>query len=151
MDIGLALKSFRYDNEECWFEIVVKATEFPSVNNLYGINSRSKNIYVLPHVVKFKGELKDQIILTDPKSYCPWLVNSGVYFFHSTFVLNHKFWGRDLDNLLKIPIDVVFQCLRINDVRIIEHHSFKNFKAGDYEFLILKVGISSYPYNQFNN
>jgi Holliday junction resolvase RusA-like endonuclease len=151
MEIGLALDSFRYDNEVCWFEIVVKTTEFPSVNSLYGINRRSKIIYTLPHVVKFQGELKDQIILTDPKLHCPWVADSQVYFFHSTFILNHKFWGRDLDNLLKSPIDVIFQCIGVNDARIVEHHSFKNFKPGDYEYLILKVGLSQYPYNQFNN
>lgn len=150
MDVELAINSFRYDNIEGWFEMIVKASEFPSVNNMYGINRKTKAIYTLPHVEKFQGELKDQIIFTDPKKYCPWISEYNVYYIHFTFILNHGFWKRDLDNLLKSPIDVVFQGLGINDARIIEHHNFKTYRPGETEALILRVGLSNYKYNQFN-
>jgi Holliday junction resolvase RusA-like endonuclease len=151
MDTELAFDSFRYDNDEHWFELIVKATAFPSVNQLYGINTRSKTVYLLSHVVKFQGEIKDQIILTDPKSHCPWINNNNVYYINFTFILNHSFWSRDLDNMLKTVQDCVFNSLNVNDSRVIEHHNYKNFKPGDYEYLIMKVGLSNYPYNQFNN
>ena len=151
METGLAFDSFRYDNEEGWFEIVVKATEFPSVNNTYGINTKTKSIYTLPHVVKFQNEIKDQLILTDPKSRCPWIKGSTSYYVQFTFILNHHFWSRDLDNMIKCTQDCVFSSLNVNDARIVEHHNYKNFKEGDYEYLILRVGVSDYDYNQFNN
>ena len=150
MDTGLAFDSFQYNNDECWFELIVKATEFPSVNSLYGINTKNRTIYNLPHVIKFQGEIKDQIALTDPKFHCPWITNSAVYYIHFTFILKHYFWSRDLDNMLKSIQDCIFSSLNVNDARIIEHHNFKNFKPGDYEYLIMKVGLSNYPYNQFN-
>lgn len=151
MDTELAFDSFRYNNSETWFELILKATAFPSVNQSYGINTRNKTIYTLPHVIQFQNEIKEQVILIDPKSQCPWITESQVYYIHFTFILNHSFWSRDLDNMLKAAQDCIFSCLSVNDARVIEHHNYKNFRAGDYEYLIVKIGLSLYPYDQFNN
>lgn len=150
MDVGLALESFRYDNDEGWFEMMVKCTEFVSVNSMYGINSARKVIFASEGLTRLQNELKDQIVLADPKKHCPWISTQQVYYIHFNYILNHGFWTRDLDNMLKAVQDIIFECLGVNDSRVIEHHNYKNFRAADYEYLIFRVGISLHPYNQFN-
>lgn len=151
MSLDLAVESFKYDNDECWFEMMVKCKEFPSVNNMYGINTRSKVVYTLDHVHYFKMQLKDQIVFTDPKDHCPWIATNQVYYLALIFMLKHGFWRRDLDNMIKSTQDAIFQCLGINDARIIELHNYKNELSSDSpsEYLIIKVGLSNYQYNKF--
>lgn len=150
MDTSLATESFIHNDEEMWFEMVMKCTKFPSVNSLYGINTTNKVVYTLPNVVNFLNELKDQIILTDPRSECKWLTNDKTYYTKFVFILKDNFWIRDVDNMVKEPQDAIFSSLKINDAKIIENHNFKCYKPSMYEYLIIRVGVSKFDYNQFN-
>lgn len=152
MDTKLALESFTYDNDKMMFEMMMKCVEFPSTNRLYGINSRTKVVYTLPEVARFKCDIKDQIIIADPKKYCDWIVPNANYRIDFSFILKKNFWIRDIDNMIKVVQDAIFECLDVNDSRIIEHHNYKNIRDNsEYEYLIVRLSISDYDYTQFNN
>lgn len=150
MNSKLAIDSFHFDNDKLFFEIMVKCTEFPSTNRLYGINSKTKVVYTLPHVAQFKSDIRDQIILSDPKKHCWWITNTTTYRVDFSFILKHHFWSRDIDNLVKVTQDAIFECLDVNDSRIVEHHNYKNLRENsEFEYLIARISISGYDFNQF--
>lgn len=149
MDTTLACESFRYNNEEQWFELILKCTEFPSVNSAHGINTKTNVVYDQPWLVRFKNEIKDQLTIADPRKYCPWITDSSVYYIATKFILNTYFNSRDLDNLQKYMQDRIAEAVFINDARIIEVHQYKAFRPGDYEYGIVRFGISNYDYNEF--
>ena len=68
MDDKLAIESFRYSNEGTnpYFEMIVKCHRIPSVNSQYG-HGRNGQIYRSPELIKFEQELKDQIVIVDPR------------------------------------------------------------------------------------
>lgn len=148
MDTSLACNSFRYDNTECWFEIVLKCTELVSVNSATQMNFNQKRVFDAPWTQRFKSELRDQLIFADPKKHCPWITDSAYYYIAVKYVLKQYFWNRDLDNLHKYTQDMIADSCRINDSHILECHMWKNFKPSDYEYMIIKFGISTYDYNQ---
>lgn len=148
MNTDLAVKSFTYDNLERWFEIVMKCTEFVSVNSSLGINNRTKTVFEQPWLTRFKSELSDQLILADPVSKCPWITESQVYFLAVKMIFKKYFWARDLDNTIKYTQDRIAEACHINDSHIIELHAWKNFRPGDYEYMIIRFGVSNYDYNQ---
>lgn len=150
MNSKIAMESFRFNNDEQWFEMMVKASEFISVNSMYGINKTGQVVFASEGLTKLQNELKDQIALVDPKSKCPWIVSTQVYYIRFNYILSHGFWKRDLDNMLKAVQDIIFTSLGVNDSHVIEHHNFKNYHKGDNEYLIFRIGISSHKYNQFN-
>lgn len=149
MNHDLASESLKYNNDEKWFELLMRCTEFPSVNNQYGINTHSKSVFLLPHVRKFINELTDQLVISDPKSLCPWILPSGVYFLRIYFIIKREFWSRDVDNMVKVTQDTIFRNLNLNDSHIVESHHYKCFNPGDYEYLIVKVGLTDFNYQQF--
>lgn len=152
MDTKLALESFTYDNDKMMFEMMMKCVEFPSTNRLYGINSKTKVIYTLPEVARFKSDIKDQIILTDPKRHCWWITPNANYCVEFSFIIKKNFWTRDIDNMIKVVQDAIFECLDVNDSRIIEHHNYKNIRNNsEFEYLIVRLSISNYDYTQFND
>lgn len=150
MNNDLACESFKYDNTECWFEIVMKCTEFVSVNSATQINTHTKVVYDAPWTTRFKSELKDQLIFADPVRYCPWITNSNLYYLAIKYIYKQYFWSRDLDNVHKYTQDMIADACHINDSHIIEIHMWKNFLPGDFEYMIIKFGTSNYDYNQFN-
>lgn len=151
MDTILAEASFRCDNDvDFYFEMIFKVKEFTSVNNLHGINTVTKVVYDLPHVTKFKQEMADQIVAADPRGKCPWITSGQVYYLANTFIINHHFFMRDLDNMQKITQDCIADAININDSHIIENHNYKAYKPdSDVEYLITRFGISTYNYKQF--
>ena len=70
MDAVLSNASFKYDNLKCYFEMMFKVTEFVSVNSAHGINVHNKVVFDQPWLTRFKSEMADQLIITDPKRYC---------------------------------------------------------------------------------
>lgn len=150
MNTELACKSFRYDNIEGWFEMMIKCTEFPSVNSAHGINTRTKVVFDQPWVIQFRSEIRDQMIFADPRKHCPWITDTQVYYLYIKYIIKQYFWSRDLDNMVKIFQDEIAGAMHINDSHIIEGHQYKCFMPGDYEYAIIRVGISKHNYNEFN-
>lgn len=148
MSSSLAINSFRFDNEQHWFEMMLAADQFTSVNSLYGINRRTGAIYMLAAPRHMKETLQDQLTVLDPVSQCPWISPDMVYSVEYNFVLKSEFWKRDIDNMIKVVQDAVFECLHVNDSHIIEVRSRKMLRAGDNEYLILRVGESNFDYMQ---
>lgn len=145
MDTGLAITSFKYDNEEMWFEFVLKCTQLVSVNSMYSPGRHG--MFKTPQTVRFENELKDQIILCDPVRHCPWIIPGMMFKVHFNFILKNNFWKRDTSNMVKSPEDVIFRALGINDSRVIEHHDTKSYLPGDYEYLIARISKSNFnPY-----
>jgi len=143
--------SFNYNNQEKSFELILRCEQqIPSVNRIYGIK-RNGSFYLLPEVADFMNFIKDQIVLVDPVSHCPWINTLNVYSLTFNFVLNNCFWKRDLDNLIKKAQDVVFECLSVNDRSVIELHSYKSFyEHSEYEYIIIKLAVSNFNWNYFN-
>lgn len=150
MDSNLATQSFEFDNEEKSFTIVLKCTELVSVNTAHGINTKTRVIFDNPWLTKFKTEMRNQLIRTDPVKHCPWIKNNQFYYLAVKYVMKHHFHSRDLDNVHKYTQDMIAEACHINDARIIEVHSWKNFRPGENEYIIIKFGVSNYDYNQFN-
>lgn len=146
----IALSSFRYDNEAKWFEVVLKVDYFTSINSAYCINKRTGAIYLSPDMYRMICEVKDQIVITDPVTQCPWVTPDNLYRVTYNFILKSNFFKRDADNCIKKIQDAVFECLHVNDSRIVELHGYKSFKPGDSEYLILRVSESDYDYMQFS-
>lgn len=149
MNVDLACKSFEYDNNEGWFQIMLKCTELVSVNSATQMNTKEKRVFDAPWTVRFKSELRDQLIFADPRGNCPWITNSQFYYIAVKYVLKQYFHSRDLDNLHKYTQDMIADACGINDSHILEVHMWKNFNPGDFEYMIIKFGISTYDYNQF--
>jgi Holliday junction resolvase RusA-like endonuclease len=149
MNIDLAENSFEYNNEEKWFRLILKCTEIPSVNSAHGINTKTKVVYDMPWLTKFKQELSDQLIISDPRKHCPWIKDTPTFYLAMKFIIKHSMWSRDLDNMVKFTQDRIAEAIWINDSHIIENHVWKNFKEGDYEYVIAQLGASTYNYNQF--
>lgn len=149
MDKELACKSFTYDNDERWFEMVMKCTELPSVNSAHGINTKTNVVYDQPWLVKFKQELADQLTFADPRGHCPWIKSTITFGLSIKYILKQYMWSRDLDNLHKYTQDRIAEACYINDSHIIEIHMWKNFRPGDFEYMIIHFGASDYDYNQF--
>lgn len=149
MDTGLACESFRYDNDERWFEMMLKCTELVSVNSAHQMNLKQGRVFDAPWTTRFKNELKDQLTLADPRKYCKWLDNGNIFFLAVKYVLKQYYWSRDLDNLHKYTQDCIADACYLNDSRIVEVHIWKDFRPGDYEYMIVKLGVSSYNYNEF--
>lgn len=149
MNTSLAQNSFRYDNKNRWFELVMKVASFPSVNSLYDTNKWGAK-FMRPEVSNMKWMIKEQVMKSDPVKYCPWIREDIAFVITYNFILNHSFWKRDTDNMIKVMQDGIFECLNVNDSRIIELHGYKSFRHSDYEYLIIRVGQSTYDYSQFN-
>lgn len=113
MDTRLALESFEYDNKKGSFMLILKCMSIPSINKAYGQRGKGGGLYLLPEVVDFINQLKDQMILTDPVKKCPWLNKKNIFSLSINFVLNHSFWSRDTDNLGKKTQDAIFDCLGV--------------------------------------
>lgn len=153
MDSDLAFKSFENNEDEQWFQVMLKCSEFPSINSAHGYRLRGETdarIFDQPWVVKFRGEIRDQLILLDPKKKCKWLNPNDIYYLYIKFILKSYFWNRDYDNCIKIFQDEIFNALHINDSHIVEGHQYKSFRPGDYEYAIIRVGISNYNYKEFS-
>lgn len=149
MNVDLACNSFEYNNEQHWFQMMVKCTEFPSVNSAHGINTKTKVVYDQPWVTQFRNEVRDQFIFADPVKYCPWITNSQIYYLIIKFIIKQYYWSRDYDNMVKIFQDEIASAVHINDSHIVEGHQYKAFKPGDYEYAIIRFGVSTYDYNEF--
>lgn len=150
MDTKLAENSFRFSNEEKWFEIVMKVDKFPSVNNLYETNRYGAR-FMRPEVSHMKWMIKEQIIKSDPKKYCDWISPDIPYKVTYNFILKSSLWKRDTDNMIKVMQDGIFESLNVNDARIVEIHGYKSYRNSDHEYLIIRLGRSSYNVFQFNN
>lgn len=151
MNSQLAINSFQSNDQERYFELVLKCTEFTSVNSLHGINTHTKVVFDLPHVTRFRNEFKEQLILADPRKKCKWFDPRLNFFFAAKFILNHGYFHRDLDNCVKVTQDEIARAIGINDSHIIETHFYKALREGPWEYLILKFGVSNYNYQEFNN
>jgi len=151
MDTSLALSSFNPHNVECYFDLVLKCTELVSVNTATQINTYNKVVFDAPWTVQFKQEMRDQIIFADPVRNCPWITPTSYYFLAVKYVMKHHFWSRDLDNVHKYTQDMIADACHINDSHILEVHIWKDFKPGDYEYMIIKFGISNHNYNEMRN
>jgi len=149
MDSILSDASFQCNNIECWFEMMFKVTEFVSVNNAHGINVNTKVVFDQPWLTRFKREMADQFTLADPKKQCPWITSGQTYCLACTYIFKHHFFSRDLDNVHKYTQDALASSININDSHIVELHTYKGFRPGDFEYLILRFGVSEYNYNQF--
>jgi len=143
--------SFEYNNMDQYFELILRCEKpIPSTNKLYGVKTSSE-FYLLPEVTEFLNLLKDQLVLTDPVSHCPWINTLNSYSLTFNFILNHSFWKRDLDNLIKKTQDVLFECISVNDRSVIELHTFKSYyEKSEYEYIILRLGVSHFNWNYFN-
>lgn len=150
MDIGLALDSFEFNNDECWFQMILKCTKLPSVNSMYGINTGTGAVYKDESTYRFEKELKEQIAYCDPKSKCPWIEPYIPYGWVLNFVFGNGFWSRDASNMVKSPEDVIFRSLGLNDARVVEGHIYKSYFYGKYERIIIKVFKSNFDYNYFS-
>lgn len=148
---GVAAKSFEFDNEARWFQILLKCTEFPSVNSCHGINTKTRVVFDQPWVVEFRGEIKDQLIFIDPRKNCPWIDNRSIYYLYIKFIMKDKFWSRDYDNMIKIFQDEITRAININDARIVEGRQFKAYRPGDSEYALVRFGVSDYNYNEFSD
>ena len=151
MDVGLAIDSFKYSNEEKWFEVLLKCTKFPSVNSMYGINTGTGAVYKDENTYRFEGELKEQLAYCDPLKYCDWIDSSTSFGWKMNFILKQSFWSRDVSNMVKSPEDVLFRSMGINDARVVEGHMFKSYKPGRWERLIVRIYQSSFKYDFFLN
>lgn len=151
MDVGLALESFKYDNEKCWFEVMLKCTQFPSVNSMYGINTGTGAVYKDERTILFERELKEQLVYCDPVRYCTWIDPYIAYGWKMNFIIKHSLWNRDVSNMVKSPEDVIFRSIGVNDARVVEGHTYKSYKPGNYERLIVRVYSSDFQYDFFCN
>lgn len=149
MDIGLALETFKFDNEKCWFEMCLKCTQFPSVNSMYGINVGTGAVYKDERTILFENELKEQISYCDPLKHCTWIDSFIAYGWTMNFILKQSFWSRDVSNMVKSPEDVIFRSIGINDARVVEGKMYKSYKPGRYERLIVRVFSSDFQYDFF--
>lgn len=150
MDVNLALDSFRYDNDEHWFQLILKCTKLPSVNSMYGINTGTGAVYKDAHTYQFETELKQQLAYCDPLSHCDWIEPSIPYGWHMNFLFGQSFWSRDASNMVKSPEDVIFRALGLNDARVVEGHIFKSYYYGKCERLIVKVFESKFDFSYFS-
>lgn len=150
MDASLAVHSFRSYNDDKSFEMIIKCTKFPSVNSLHGINTHTRVVFDLPHVTQFRNEFRDQLIFADPRKNCPWLSPSDIFFFAAKFILKENYFSRDLDNCVKVTQDEIARAIGINDSHIIETHFYKCFRESEWEYLILRFGVSNFNYREFD-
>lgn len=149
MDTELSTSSFRYDNDDRWFEMIVECSHIPSVNNQYMFNKG--RVFKAPVLVKFGEELAVQIKRCNPRSVCPWLIPDGVYDLHLNFLMNGNFWKRDTSNCIKSTEDVLFESLGINDNRVLRHFDTKSsIKKSKMEKIIMRVAYSDFDYDYFN-
>lgn len=151
MDDKLAIESFRFENEgeTPYFEMIVKCHKIPSVNSQYGIG-RHGQVYRSPELVKFEQELKDQIVIVDPKKNCPWIQPMEIYDVHFVFIMNKSFWKRDVSNCVKSTEDIIFRCLGVDDSRVLTHDDRKQFMKGDLEKIIFRINRSHFEWDYFN-
>jgi len=148
METSLALETFRYNNEEKWFEIVVKCTHIPSVNSQY--QHYGSMTWKADSLVQFENELQDQLVLADPKKHCPWITRDEVYDVHFNFLMNRNFWKRDVSNCVKSTEDILFRSLNVDDSRVLRHFDAKSFFYSDFERVLIRVCKSNFNYNYFN-
>lgn len=152
MDTGLACKSFQYNNDEESFRLILKCTELVSVNSAHGYKLRgesSARVFDAPNTIRFKSEIRDQLTLADPRKYCKWITPEKFYYIAVKYLFNHNFLARDVDNVHKYTQDMLAESCYINDSHILEVHIWKNFKPGDFEYIIIDFGVTKYDYNQF--
>lgn len=148
---NLSLQSFKYDNDEKWFEIGLKCTCIPSVNSQYGINTYSGSVYKAEYVIKFENEMKDQLAYANPKKYCPWITPQETYGTKWNFIMCYSFWKRDVTNCIKSPEDTLFRSLGVDDSHVLESYQCKSFiKGSDWEYIFIRVWVSRFNWNYFN-
>lgn len=145
----ISTNSFNYNNDERWFEIMIKCDELVSINTAHGMNTRTKVVYDNPWTVRFKNQLKQQLIMSDPVKNCPWITYGEIYYLTIYYLFKSGFWSRDLDNVHKITQDIISDACKINDSHILEINLKKFYKPGDYDYAIIKFGTSSLDYNRF--
>jgi Holliday junction resolvase RusA-like endonuclease len=149
METELACKSFENNDKEKWFQMVLKCTEFPSVNSAHGFNIKKNLIFDQPWVTQFRSEIRDQLIISDPVKQCTWLNPNDIFYLCIKFIIKRCFYSRDYDNMIKIFQDEIAAAVHINDSHIVEGHQYKDFKPGDYEYAIIRFGISEHNYMEF--
>lgn len=146
MNDSIAQNSFKFDNELRKFEVVLKVDYFASVNSMYGINRRTGAVYLQPEAAHTKNQIKDQLTWIDPVKQCPWITPDATYSIEYNFVIKSEFWKRDLDNMIKLSQDAVFECLRVNDSHVLDIKGSKSLRSGEFEYLILKIRHSEHDY-----
>lgn len=151
MDDKLAIESFRYENsgDNPYFEMIVKCHKIPSVNSQYGIGKHGQ-VFRSPELIKFEQELKDQIVIVDPRKNCPWIHKDGTYDVHFGFIMNRSFWRRDVSNCVKGTEDIIFRCLGVDDSRVLRHFDSKQYMKGDLEKIIFRINWSTFEWDYFN-
>lgn len=138
--------------------IIIPVEYIPSINNTYGYDPGSKQVYKETWIHVTEKKIQDYLRKTVMKSQYRFVTNNNRFVCHYDFFLN-KFYeplgvgvekSRDADNLIKVVEDAIFRFFGVDDSRVLEIYARKhNLPRAGSEYIAFSIEESNYDINSF--
>lgn len=132
--------------------IKIPVTYILSENQRLGGGRRK---HLSPQAVQYKEELSSALNVLGSETFYneyPWLLGNDNIKATYHFVVNQSMFRRDVDNMIKMMQDSLFEWLELNDSLITEVHAFKFYApSSETELVVIRLEpsmLNTYAYEE---
>lgn len=138
--------------------IIIPVEYIPSINNTYGYDPGSKQVYKETWIHVTEKKIQDYLRKTILRSQYKFVTNQNRFVCYYDFFLNRYYEplgvgvekSRDADNLIKVVEDAIFRFFGVDDSRVLEIYARKhNLSTAKSEYIAFSIEESNYDINSF--